>query len=56
MPCPKCTRKRYVEKVIKRTKRNFMVRVCLSCETQYNTIEVKKSKRTNEWVEKDSEV
>jgi len=55
MKCPKCDRKRYAEKVIKRAKRNFMVNVCLSCDTQYNLIEVKKSKNNKEWVEKDSE-
>ena len=55
MPCPKCTRKRYAEKVIKRIKRNFMVKQCLSCDTQFDLIEVRKSKLTNEWVEKESE-
>lgn len=55
MSCPECRRKRYVEKVIKRAKRNFMVKQCLGCETQYDLIEVRKSKLTNEWVEKDSE-
>ena len=55
MACPECNRKRYVEKVIKRSKRNFMVRQCLGCDAQYNLIEVIKSKKTNEWVEKDSE-
>jgi len=53
VPCPKCTRKRYKEKIIKRSKRNFLVRMCLSCDTQYELIEVRKSKITNEWVEKD---
>lgn len=55
MKCPNCNRKRYVEKIIKRAKRNFMVRQCLSCDTQYNLIEVRKSKITNEWVEKNGE-
>jgi uncharacterized Zn finger protein len=55
MNCPKCSRKRYAEKVIKRVKRNFMVRVCLGCETQYDLKEVKRSKIINEWVEKDAE-
>ena len=27
--------------------------MCLSCDTQYELIEVRKSKITNEWVEKD---
>lgn len=52
MPCPKCERKRYKEKVIKKGKRNFLVRVCLSCDREYGLIEVKKSKATNLWVEK----
>lgn len=53
--CPNCERKRFREKVIKRAKRNFMVRECLSCKTQYDLIEVRKSKLTNTWVEKESE-
>ncbi len=55
MKCPKCDRKRYAEKVIKKSKRNFMVKQCLSCDTQYDLIEVRKSKITNEWIEKESE-
>jgi hypothetical protein len=55
MSCPKCERKRYSEKVIKRAKRNFMVHVCLGCDTQYNLVEVKKSKTTNEWIEVESQ-
>ncbi len=53
MKCPNCERKRYAEKIIKRAKRNFMVRQCIGCDTQYNLIEVRKSKITNEWVEKE---
>jgi len=55
MKCPKCARKRYVEKIIKRAKRNFMVKQCLGCATQYDLIRVRKSKLTNEWVEIDGE-
>ena len=55
MKCPKCNRKRYAEKVIKRAKRNFLIKQCLSCEAQFDLIEVRKSKVTNEWVEKDSD-
>jgi uncharacterized Zn finger protein len=53
MSCPKCSRKRYSENIIKRAKRNFMVHLCLGCGTQYDLKEVRKSKLTNEWVEKD---
>ena len=31
-----------------------MVRVCLGCSTNYELIEVRKSKLTNTWVEKES--
>lgn len=55
MKCPKCDRKRYAEKVIKRAKRNFLVKQCISCGTQYDLIEVRKAKLTNEWIEKESE-
>jgi len=55
MVCPKCSRKRYVEKVIKRKKHNFLIRECLGCNTQYSLIEVRKCKLTNEWVEKENE-
>jgi predicted nucleic-acid-binding Zn-ribbon protein len=51
--CPKCERKRFREKIIKRGKRNFMVRECLGCQTQYELTEVRKSKITNAWVEVD---
>jgi len=51
MKCPKCDRKRYAEKVIKRAKRNFMVKQCISCDTQYDLIRVRKSTLTNTWVE-----
>lgn len=51
--CPKCSRKRYDEKVIKKGKHNFLVRQCLGCNTQYQLIEVRKSKLTNEWIEKE---
>jgi uncharacterized Zn finger protein len=53
MACPKCSRKRYDEKVIKKGKRAFLVRQCLGCSTQYSLIEVRKSKLTNEWIEKE---
>ena len=53
MPCPSCNRRRYEEKVIKKGKRNFLVRVCLSCKKQYELIEVVKSKITNTWIEKE---
>jgi hypothetical protein len=49
--CPKCSRKRYKELVIKKCKKNFLVRQCLGCDVQYSLIEVRKSKLTNEWVE-----
>jgi hypothetical protein len=49
--CPKCERKRFREKVIKKGKRNFMVRECLGCATQYSLIRVRKSTLTNEWIE-----
>ena len=55
MKCPECNRKRYVEKIIKRAKRNFMVQECLSCRTQHSLIEVRKSKVTNEWIEIEKE-
>ena len=55
MACPECERKRFREKVIKRGKRNFMIRQCLGCDTQYDLKEVRKSKLTNEWVEKDDD-
>jgi transcription elongation factor Elf1 len=55
MPCPKCNRKRYTEKIVKKNKRNFLIRECLSCETRYSLMEVRKSKLTNEWIEKDDE-
>lgn len=55
MKCPKCARKRYVEKVVKKNKRNFLIKQCLSCDTQFDLIEVRKSKLTNTWVEKDSD-
>lgn len=55
MKCPKCDRKRYAEKIIKRAKRNFLIKQCLSCDTQFDLIEVRKSKLTNAWVEKDDE-
>ena len=51
MACPECSRKRFREKVIKRAKRNFMIRECLGCSTQYNLIRVRKSTVTNEWIE-----
>lgn len=56
MACPKCSRKRYDEKVIKKGKRNFLIRECLGCQTQYNLTVVRKSKLTNEWLEVDNEV
>lgn len=49
--CPKCSRKRYDEKIIKKNKRTFLIRECLGCSTQYQLIEVRKSKVTNEWIE-----
>lgn len=55
MPCPECNRKRYKEKIIKKSKRNFLVRECLSCNTQYELMEVRKSEVTNTWVEKKSD-
>ncbi len=55
MKCPKCDRKRYAEKVIKRAKRNFLIKQCLSCDTQFDLICVRKSKVTNEWIEIDSD-
>ena len=55
MPCPECHRRRYKESIIKKGKRTFMVRVCLGCGIQYSLIEVRKSKLTNEWVEKDND-
>lgn len=55
MKCPKCARKRYVEKVVKKNKRNFLIKQCLSCDTQFDLIEVRKSKLTNTWIEKDSD-
>lgn len=55
MPCPECHRKRYKEKIIKKSKRNFLVRVCLGCDTQYELMEVRKSQITNTWVEKKSD-
>lgn len=55
MKCPNCDRKRYAEKIIKRAKRNFMVRQCLVCETQYDLKEVRKVTITNEWIEKETE-
>ena len=51
MACPKCSRKRYDEKVIKKGKRAFLIRQCLGCDTQYALVEVRKSKVTNEWIE-----
>lgn len=54
MPCPKCERKRYKEKVVKKGKRNFLVRVCLGCNSEYSIMEVRKSKATNLWVELDN--
>lgn len=51
--CPKCSRKRYDEKVIKKGKRNFLIRQCLGCSTQYDLKEVRKSTLTNEWIEKE---
>lgn len=55
MPCPECSRKRFREKIIKKGKRNFMVRECLGCNTQYELVEVRKSKLTNTWIEKTDE-
>lgn len=55
MACVSCGRKRYKEKIVKRGKRTFMVRECLGCETQYSLMEVRKSKITNTWVEKENE-
>lgn len=54
MGCPECSRKRYKEKIIKRGKRTFMVRECLGCNTQYEIMEVRKSKVTNTWIEKEA--
>ena len=51
--CPQCSRKRYKEQIIKRGKRNFLIRVCLGCDTQYSLIEVHNSKAIYAWVEKD---
>lgn len=55
MACAKCNRKRYKERLIKKSKRNFLVKVCLSCDTEYGLICVRKSKLTNNWIEIDSE-
>jgi uncharacterized Zn finger protein len=55
MPCPKCERKRYKEKVIKKGKQNFLIRVCLACGKEYGLILVRKSKATNLWVEIEEE-
>lgn len=55
MACSKCNRKRYREKLVKKGKRTFLVKACLTCSTEYGLIEVRKSKLTNEWVEKDSD-
>jgi len=51
--CPKCSRKRYKELIIKKGKKNFLIRECLGCKTQYSLISVRKSKLTNEWIEVD---
>jgi uncharacterized Zn finger protein len=55
MACPTCSRKRYKEKVVKKGKRAFLVRVCLGCDTEYGLISVRKSKATNLWVEKEND-
>jgi uncharacterized Zn finger protein len=55
MACPKCSRKRYEEKVIKKGKHNFLIRQCLECKTEYSLIRVRKSTLTNEWVEIEKE-
>jgi len=55
MPCPNCSRKRYKEKIIKKGKKNFLIRVCLSCNKEYDLILVRKSKATNLWVEVENE-
>lgn len=55
MACSKCNRKRYREKLVKKGKRTFLVKKCLTCDTEYGLIEVRKSKLTNEWIEKDSD-